>query len=707
MRHVTPHMQKTSTDQPPSRWRLALAGVFVLALVLRVWAIVRLSRTPLLDSLRSDSEVYWAWAMHLKEQGWIGHNPFFLAPLYPYWLALVQQAIGPSIIGVLLIQALLGAVAVTLLADAAARLTSPRVGIAIGVLAAGYEGAIFFDSLILMESLLFSLECLLLWLVVRWPWRSRPVEGAVSAGAIIGIAAYGRGTELLLIVPLLLLIRQVAGHERRQALLASAAAIGVVIALALPGLIRHKALVGERIPYTYSGGLNLYIGNGPEANGTYSIVDVQSSAPLEGDGIEGGIGEDGRAGLLSRYGVRLSPAGSSSYFTRLTGEHIRRHPFPWLQVMGEKLLLLFHYRDDPQVESIELHRALIGPLGIPIVGGFATVALLGLLGLAWVRLLDERWTFTVAYLCATSAGIVTFFVVDRYRHHLVPALLLLGAATLQHLFKPGVLAGRQAALRTAGLAALAGTLVFWPLPTKSAARLKWDLATRLGEAWLQMGRPDLALGQFDDAAALDGQGTLAGSESPTGRIARALVYENRAIALWQLGRFDEAAHGLEQGIAVDPQPGLAMEKLFELDVLRGKLDEAKAVLARASISRQAAARLLLDHAREEEARSPEHMFAYLRGAIAIDSTSEVGWMALVRALVQLGKGEEARTVLNDAERSGIDPLVIYAHRALIEAREGKPEAARSWLAKVPSDRLRADPRLVSTVALIRASAPGK
>jgi tetratricopeptide (TPR) repeat protein len=650
--------------------------------------------------------VYWAWAALLREQGWIGHNPFFLAPLYPYWLALLQQVIGPSLPGVLLVQAALGAAAVLLVTDAAARLTSPRVGIAIGVLAAAYEGSILFDTLVLTESLLFDLECLLLWLVVRWPWTSRPVGGALAAGAVIGVAAYGRGTELLLILPLLLFFRQVLAGRRRQALSASAAAILIVVGLALPGLIRHQALVGEWIPYTYSGGLNLSIGNGPGANGTYRVLDVESSGPLAADGIEGGAGQDARAGLQRVYGLRLGPAASSSYFARRTWEHVRQHPLRWLRVMRNKLLMLFNYREHPQVESLALHQALVGPLGLPIVGSFGMVAVLGVLGLAWARPSDGRWTFLIGSLCVTAAGVLAFFVVDRYRHHLVPVLLLLGAATLHHGFQPRAWAGRQAILRIGGVTALAAALIFWPLPTKSAARLEWDLATRLGEAWLQKGRPDLALTRFDEAVALDERETLAGSETPTGRTGRALVYENRALALWHLGRLDEAAQSLERGIALDPQPGFALQKLFELHVLRGAFDAARTVLARASIPEREAARFLLDQARQEAAGRTGREIAYLRGAVLIDSTSEAGSMALVRALVQRGEGQEARAVLRRAGRSGIDPLLVYAHHALIEAREGKVEAARSWLAKVPADRLRTDPRLAATVALIRGAAPG-
>jgi len=683
-----------------NRWRLA--SVFVLALMFRAWVLIRLSRTPLLDSLRSDSEVYWSWAALIRQQGWIGHNPFFLAPLYPYWLALVQRAVGPSVLAVLLLQAVLGALAAVLLADAAARLTSPRMGLAIGLLLAGYESAILFDPLILMESLLFALECLLLWLVVRWDWASRPVAGAAWAGVLIGIAAYGRGTELLMLAPLWFLLWRVAGGWR-PALRAGAAATLVVVLLALPGLIRHRVLVGEWIPYTYSGGMNLYIGNGPQASGTYSVIDFQDAGPLEGNGTEGGMGLDGRAGLLRAYGVRLGPSASSRTFTRLTTEAIRHDPLRWAELMGVKLLMLFNQRDEPQVESLALHRALLWPLGWPIVGSFAMAALLGLLGLVWVRPSDARWIFPLGYLAVTALGILGFFVVDRYRHHLVPALLLLGAATLSHVLRPSGLRGISP-VRIGGVAVLACTLVFWPLPGKSSARLQWDLATRLGEAWLQKGRPDLALVQFDRAVAQD-SGAMEGSETPTGRTARALVYENRALALWQLGRLDEAARSLEQGIALDPQPGVAMQKLFELDVLRGRPAEAEAVLARASLPRQDAVEFLLDRARAEVAKNSGRELPYLRGVVALDSTSEIGSVALVRALVQRGEMNEARAVLDRAARAGIDPLLLEAHRAWIAAREGNLGAARAWLAKVPADRLERDPRLAATVALIRASVP--
>ena len=162
---------------------------------------------------------------------------------------------------------------------------------------------------------------------------------------------------------------------------------------------------------------------------------------------------------------------------------------------------------------------------------------------------------------------------------------------------------------------------------------------------------------------------------------------------------------LEQGIALDPQPGVALQKLFELDVLRGRMKEAEAVLARAGVSRQEAVAFLIDHARAEVSRGSGGELPYLQAVVALDPTSEIGSVALVRALVRRGKTEEARAVLDRAERAGVDPLLVDAHRAWIAAREGKLDEARSWLGKVPPDRWKNDSRLSSTLTLIRASAP--
>jgi 4-amino-4-deoxy-L-arabinose transferase-like glycosyltransferase len=132
--------------------------VFLLAWSWRVFYLERLSHTVLAGDLIADSAIYWEWSKLLVEQGFLGRNPFFFGPLYPYVLALLRLALGDSIVSVLHVQAVWGALAAVLLADAARRLTRPAIGFAIGLVVALYPMAVFFDGLVLMESRLLFIE---------------------------------------------------------------------------------------------------------------------------------------------------------------------------------------------------------------------------------------------------------------------------------------------------------------------------------------------------------------------------------------------------------------------------------------------------------------------------------------------------------------------------------------------------------------------
>ena len=139
-------------------WPLYLAALFVVAFLWRLAYLNRLDHSVLAGSLTLDSGIYWKWADFQRSHGLAGSHPFFLGPLYPYVLAGVRALVGDSIPAVLRVQALWGAAATTLIAGAAGRLTRPAIGAIVGLLICFYEMAVYFDGLILMESLLFFLE---------------------------------------------------------------------------------------------------------------------------------------------------------------------------------------------------------------------------------------------------------------------------------------------------------------------------------------------------------------------------------------------------------------------------------------------------------------------------------------------------------------------------------------------------------------------
>src|SRR5262245_37501028 len=80
-----------------SRWAWTLIGLGAAAWVWRVLYLGRLAASPLGGSLTEDAAIYWRWSNTLLAQGLIGHNAFFLGPLYPYALTGLRVLAGDSI----------------------------------------------------------------------------------------------------------------------------------------------------------------------------------------------------------------------------------------------------------------------------------------------------------------------------------------------------------------------------------------------------------------------------------------------------------------------------------------------------------------------------------------------------------------------------------------------------------------------------------
>ena len=80
---------------PDAPWfRGALAGVFAVALLVRLLHVWQIRRAPFFDVLMGDARGYDAWARRLAAGDWIGRDVFYQAPLYPYFLGVVYSIAG-------------------------------------------------------------------------------------------------------------------------------------------------------------------------------------------------------------------------------------------------------------------------------------------------------------------------------------------------------------------------------------------------------------------------------------------------------------------------------------------------------------------------------------------------------------------------------------------------------------------------------------
>lgn len=138
---------------------------FLVALTLRLIHIWQIRSSPFFDVLLGDANGYDQWAQRLAGGDWIGSDVFYQAPLYPYFLGVLYALVGRDLLGVRIIQAVIGSASCVLLAMAGARLFSRRVGLIAGLALALWAPAIFFDGLLQKSVLDLFFLCAALYLI--------------------------------------------------------------------------------------------------------------------------------------------------------------------------------------------------------------------------------------------------------------------------------------------------------------------------------------------------------------------------------------------------------------------------------------------------------------------------------------------------------------------------------------------------------------
>jgi hypothetical protein len=674
-------------------WRLGLTALFGAATAWRWAYLARLRHTPFAGSLDADGRIYWDWSEAILRHGPMPPSPFFLAPLYPYALA-AWRAIGAANMDqVMALQALLGAAAAVFLADAASRLAGRPAAFMVGVILAGLQPTTFFDGLVLPESLLFFLESVLVWFVARAEWSQAGFVRFAGYGLLVGLLAQGRASHaalLLSILPLALALR--TGSARRLG--AAAAAVAAFAACGLPSTLANLRASRELIPFTYNLGFNLYVGNNPDANGGYvDIVGGSIPVPLEGTSPTTGGALDGRAFLLATEGLRLTPAASSAAWTSKASRFVRSAPLHALGLAGRKLMLTWNYRELPQIESMPSFAGAAGPLGFPLIGTFGFLAVLGLSGVAWVGRRGPAGRWLVYYLALVSLAMVPFFVTDRYRHHLLPALAVLASVTIAEVGR--VLRDRvgSAWVRPGLALGLAAGIVFAPVRPFQARRGDWSLAVdraiRLldrgayGEAVEAFGRAETSLGDVRPQ-------TL----SISARTDLAAFYFRYAIALESLGRRDEAIARWERAAALNPNDVASLGRLSLAYELGGRMTDAARVRGLLGTIPGGRGQLLLNDgwsaAGRGDVASAERMF--LEALQAAPGLS-MAWEGLIRLRIQEGRFAEASRAVVQSRGAGLDALTADIYECTLDLQRGDLATARRIFERIPVDAAPTDPFL--------------
>jgi tetratricopeptide (TPR) repeat protein len=516
--------------------------IFAIALSVRLLHVWLMRDTPYLSVLTGDSRAYDEWATRIAGGDWIGGEVFYQAPLYPYFLAVIYASAGRDLLMVRVVQAVLGACATALLADAGARAFSRRTGTIAGVLMAFYAPAIFLGALIQKSVLDVFLVCLIIWVIARAGEHDHARREWLVLGIALGLLCLTRENALLLVPVPLLFVRR-----------SSAALIVAGVALVLlPVALRNQSVGGGFYLTTAQFGPNLYIGNHPGADGTYQAL-------REGRGDPAFERLDATELAEAARGRRLTPAEVSAYWRDEALRYVREHPVDWLRLMGRKALLLVSATELPDTEAQESHadESLVLAVLQP-VSHFGIVMPLALLGIVVTWRTGPYTRMYVALAAVYAASVLAFFVFARYRYPLVPFLLLFAAAGI---------AGVQTFVRTASArqqvvvgTAMAAVLALALRPVLASDAMRAISATNVGVALQAQGRDDEAAEQYRRAI--------------SARPDYAPAYNNLGVVLRNRGRIDEAIAAYRQSLAYHPDDAGTRLNLGEALLYQGRGQEA-------------------------------------------------------------------------------------------------------------------------------------
>ncbi len=516
----------------PARHRADYLIVFAVALVLRLVYLAELSRSPLLDLLIGDGEMYNDWARELAEGNWIGTGVFYHSPLYPYFLGLIYLVVGARPLTAKLVQCLLGAAASVLLARAGRAVAGRWAGLGAGLALACHPTAIFADGLIQKSSLDTFFTALLLALACGRP-QGFTKGRWVGIGATLGLLVLTRENALTLLPALLLWIAVLSFRDRRAAAARMALLGAGLAAVLLPVGLRNLAVGGEFHLTTSQFGANFYIGNRAGADGLYE--------PLRpGRGFAAGDRGDAASLATAHLGRPLSPREVSSYWTRKTLREIAADPAAWVRLLLRKLLLLVNRVEVADTDDEYTYGDWSAVLRLG--GLLLNFGVLIPLATAGALLTLPRWRDLLAVhltLVFYAAGVLLFFVFGRYRFPLVPGLILLAAAGLARA--PAAWRASPRRLAAAGAAlAVAAVAANWPLIPDRPVIARSVMYNNIGTGlWNRDRDQGAAVPWFEKSIAL-----AAGYADP---------HRNLGAVLRHSGRNAEAAEAYRK--AVELQPG--------------------------------------------------------------------------------------------------------------------------------------------------------
>ncbi len=515
-------------EAPVLNRSLVLFFVFILAFFLRAifvseWESLPYGKVPLLDAAAYDN-----WAKSIADGNLFRATAFYQSPLYPYLLAIIYRLLGHDYLFAGLLNALLGAGAVTFLSACSLRVFGAGAALATGLLAAFYQPMIFYAVPLMKESAgLFFLSAFLFFALRAFD--ANRLRDYVFSGLFFGLSALTRG-NLLFLLPAFLFVAYLRHQEK--VLGKCAAFAGVFFLCFVPSALHNYAASGDFIPVNYADGFNLYIGNHDSADGTSSYPPEVSTNPLQEEIDTTKIARE-------KTGQNLTPAGVSLFWRNRALDFMSNNPAKELTLVKNKFLAFWSNEeafDNHNISFIRNNFDTILRASLPWFGVLSCLAAFTVVA-AWKDKKKEVAALSV-FILVYMVSLLLFYVTDRYRLPVVVFLLPLAGAAVPRIIKLIELKEHRRLIAGFFAMAIFIILALVPLPrgAVSPPAFNWGLLTIM---YADSGRNREAIDALGKALALSPQDTGflaidkgAQANEKLGRLAAAVRLYNLAIKLF-------------------------------------------------------------------------------------------------------------------------------------------------------------------------------
>lgn len=400
------------------------SAVSAWAFILRYIYIYEISDCAFFSHPIIDAKTYLVHAVAISSGDIIGQAPFWQAPLYPYFLALLIKVLGLKPFPLYLAQAFIGSLSAGLVFLLGSRAFNRLTGLIAGIAAACYGPFMFYEAQFLVPFLIVFLDLALLLLLVRYNRAPGSSLLAGLCGFLLGLSAVAR-PNILLFGPACIVWLYLSDRPRLKP---SRAVFRILIftfvtcAVIAAVTLRNYAVSRQFVLVSWNGGANMYIGSNPDWRKTQFIRPGYEWEDL--------MDEPARHGFTSE-------SGRSKYFYARAFEYAAGNPCDWTRALFYKFYLFWHGHEI--IRNLDIYQfrdfsrllsALVWEMGLSFPFGILSPLALAGIALSFRRSSRGTGRLLSVFVIIYAFSIALFFITGRYRMPVAPAMLILGSSAV-------------------------------------------------------------------------------------------------------------------------------------------------------------------------------------------------------------------------------------------------------------------------------------